>query len=88
MMPRYFCWAAKCFCDTLMRSPITRAENGMTSRAIRVMVTFMVSITTTMPTMLIIAQMKLDMLWESDWPRVSTSFVIRDKISPVWTRSK
>ena len=62
MMPRYFCCAAKCFWDIFMSIPITRAESGITMRAIRVMVTFMVSITIMIPSMLIIAQMKFEML--------------------------
>ena len=71
-----------------MSIPITRAESGITMRAIRVMVTFMVSITIMIPSMLIIAQMKFEMLWLSDCPSVSTSLVILESISPVCTRSK
>ena len=61
-MPRYFCCAAKCFCDILISMPITSAESGITMSAISVIVTLMVSMTMMIPSMLIIAHMKFEML--------------------------
>ena len=63
-------------------------EMGRMTTVISVMSGLMVSIMTSTPMMVVTDVMSWVMPWLRLWPSVSTSLVMRDKVSPTLVRSK
>ena len=84
MIPRYFCWVLKCFCDSLMMIPSSTPETGIVITAIRVINGEIVSIITITPIIVATEVRIIVTLWFKPVPSVSTSLVILDSTSPYW----
>ena len=84
MIPRYFCWVLKCFCDSLMMIPSSTPETGIVITAIRVINGEIVSIITITPIIVATEVRIIVTLWFKPVPSVSTSLVIPDSTSPYW----
>ena len=86
--PSVFCCATKNFCERFTTTMMRTSEMGRMNTVISVMSGLMVSIMMSTPMMVVVDVMSCVTPWLRLWPRVSTSFVMRDSVSPTLVRSK
>ena len=88
MAPKRFCCMRKYFWLCPTTTFTSKAEMGITNKAISVMGTLMESIITSTPMMVAVEVMSWVTPWFRLWPSVSMSLVMRESTSPVLVRSK
>ena len=88
ILPSVRCCATKYFCERFTTTMMSTTETGRMTTVISVMSGLMDSIMMSTPTMVVTDVMSWVTPWFRLWPSVSTSFVMRDRVSPTLVRSK